>query len=403
MKSFSRIFAVSLTVLIIGGAVFGFGFSLGKSQTRNIQVQGVLNLEAGKPEAVDFSLFWETWKSVQDKFVDADALDYQNMVYGAISGMVQSLGDPYSVFFSPEEAKKFLDDVKGMFEGVGMEIGIRDAVLKVVAPLEGTPAQKAGIRAGDMILKIGDAATDNMTVDKAVSLIRGPKGTKIVLSILRAGWDKPRDFSIERAVIEVPSLKWEMKEGNIAYLRIYQFSQKAGIDFQKAANEIISSGAGGIVLDLRNNPGGYLEVSQDIAGWFVEQGKTIVIEDFGPEREQQVYQARGNAAFASWPIVVLINEGSASASEILAGALRDQLNALLVGKTSFGKGSVQELQDFFDNSSLKVTVAHWLTPNGTLIAGKGLKPDVEIDITEENIQQEKDPQLDKALEIVKGL
>lgn len=403
MKTFSRAFGVSFIALVIIGAVFSFGFSIGKNQTRNITVQGVTNIDIGKPLTADFSLFWEAWKSVQEKFVDAKTIDYKKMLYGAISGMVQSLDDPYSVFFSPEESKEFLDDVTGVFEGVGMEIGIREKTLKVIAPLEGTPAERAGIRAGDSILKIGDEFTDMMTVEKAVSLIRGPKGTKVTLNVMRQSWEKPKDFVIERALVKIVSLKWEIKDGTIAYMKLRQFSQNAAVDFRIAARNIIAKGAKKIILDLRNNPGGYLEISEDIAAWFLENGKTVVIEDFGGDEQEQSYIAKGNAAFASYPVVVLINEGSASASEILAGALRDNRSVLLIGKTSYGKGSVQEVQTFFDKSSLKITIAHWLTPNGTLIEKKGLKPDIEIDMTEEDIDQNKDPQLDKALEIIKDL
>lgn len=392
----------ALVLVVVAGLIFTAGFSIGKTQTRHITVEGVTNLETGKPPAVDFSLFWEAWNAVEDSYVNSDKLDYQKMVYGAIAGMIKGLGDPYSVFFDPEESKKFMEDVSGFFEGVGMEIGIRDSSLRVIAPLEGTPAARAGIRSGDRILLIGETSTEDMTVEKAVSLIRGPKGSEVTLTLMREGWDKPKEFVIKRAVIEVPSLKWEMKEGIIAYLKIHQFSAKAGRDFARISSEMVEKNAKKIVLDLRGNPGGYLEVSQDIAGWFLERGKTVVIEDFGKGR-QQVYQAKGNALFASTPIVVLIDEGSASASEILAGALRDNRGIVLVGKTSFGKGSVQELQSFGDKSSLKITVAHWLTPNGTLIAEKGLTPDVEVERTEEDFEKERDPQLDTALEIIKEL
>jgi len=396
----------NLLILFLVGAVaisFVFGLSIGKNQARIVPIEGVANLEAGKPALVDFSLFWEAWSKVTEKFAKRDSLDYQAMVHGAISGMVESLGDVYTVFMDPEEAKKFQDDISGFFEGVGMEIGIRDKQLQVIAPLEGTPAKAAGLRPGDKILRINDISTDGMSVERAVTLIRGPRGTKVTLTILRDAWDEPRDFELQRAVISVPSLKWEMKEGNIAHIKIFQFSEKAGRDFRKAASEIRSQGVQKIVLDVRGNPGGFLQVSEDIAGFFLKAGQTVVIEDFGSGAEQIKHEAEGNAVFSETPMVVLMNEGSASASEILAGALRDNRGILLIGKKSFGKGSVQELEQLRDNSFLKVTVANWLTPLGSFITDKGLEPDIEVELTDEDFESEKDPQLDKALEILKKL
>jgi len=335
--------------------------------------------------------------------VHSDTFDYQKMVYGAVSGMVSSIGDPYTIFMNPQEAKTFMEDVSGSFEGVGMELGIKNKQLQVIAPLPETPSIKAGIRAGDQILKINNTTTENMTVEKAVSLIRGPKGTTVTLSLFRDTWKAAKDFVLEREVIKVPSLKWEMKDNAVAYIHLYQFSEKAGNDFSKAASEIMAQHAKKIVLDLRNDPGGYLEVSQDIAGWFLERGQTVVIESFSPKTKQNVYQAKGNALFSKTPVVILINEGSASASEILAGALKDNRGVLLVGTKSFGKGSVQEISNLQGGSSLKVTIADWLTPKGISISKKGLTPDVEVKITDKDFEQGKDPQLLKALELIQDL
>ena len=325
------------------------------------------------------------------------------MVQGAISGMVDGLGDPYTVFMSAEDTDKFLDDISGYFEGVGMEIGIRKGNLQVVAPLEGTPAQRAGLRSGDRIIAIDEESTIDMTIDEAVSRIRGERGTTVVLTIFRSTWDETKDISIKRAVIEIPSLTWELKEGDVAYIQLFQFSGKASSDFNQMVSEVLASRADRIILDLRNNPGGFLEVSQDIAGWFIEKGETVVIEEFGGEEPDIIYKAQGSARLGSFPMVVLINQGSASASEILAGALRDVNGILLIGEKSFGKGSVQELLRLRDDSSLKITVAKWFTPNRTVINEKGLEPDVVVEITDEDFEEERDPQLEKAIEIVKGL
>ena len=355
------------------------------------------------PEEVDFSLFWETWKALEESFVEPEKLDIQEMIYGAISGMVESLGDPYTIFFNPEETEEFLEEAEGVFEGIGAEIGIKKDQLLIIAPLEGTPAERAGLLPGDKILKIDGKDTFNLTIEEAVKLIRGPKGTEVVLTIFRKGWKESKEIKIIRATIKIPSLKWELIEGDIAHLRIYQFFERTDNDFRKLTIEILNSSAKKIILDLRNNPGGYLEVAQETSGWFLKRGDTVVIEDFGPKKEQKIYEAQGNEKFLDYPMVVLINQGSASASEILAGALRDNRGILIIGETSFGKGSIQEFVELRGDSSLKVTVANWLTPNGKLIADEGLEPDIRVEMTEKDYEEDKDPQLDKAIEIIKSL
>ncbi len=317
--------------------------------------------------------------------------------------MVKSLDDPYTVFLKPEDSKIFLEDIKGSFEGIGIEIDIRKDQLQVVSPLEGTPAQKAGLRAGDKILQINGTSTADMAIDEAVKLIRGPAGTEVTLTVFRQDWDGPKEIKITRGVIEVPSLKLEIRDDGIAYLKLYQFSEKADYDFSTAAVEILNSNAQKIILDLRNNPGGYLEVAQDIAGWFLERGQIVTIEDFGAGAEKKEYKALGNARLLPYQIVILINKGSASASEILAGALRDNRDVKLIGETSFGKGSVQEMEKLAEGSSLKITVAKWLTPKGEFITDKGLEPDIKVEMSEENYAEGRDPQLDKAIEIIKEL
>ncbi len=389
--------------VLLVAAAFGLGFYWGQQQSRLVPIEGVTNLELGKPAAADFSLFWDAWLRIQERYAKASSTNPQDLVYGAIRGMVASLGDPYTVFLDPQQAKTFLEDVSGSFEGVGMEIGLKKGILTVIAPLEGTPAQKAGVKAGDMILKIGEKGTEGMSVEEAVTLIRGPRGSSIKLSIFRSNWDEPRDFEITRQIIVVPSVSWELQEGDIAYVRLFQFSQKAAGDFQKAAGEIERSSAKKIVLDLRNNPGGYLEIAQYVGGWFLERGQVVVIEDFAAEGEKEEYLSQGPSKLLSYPLVVLINEGSASASEILAGALRDNRGVKLVGAKSFGKGSVQELERLRGGSSLKITVANWLTPSGKIINGQGLEPDVNVEALDGNGTEAKDPQLDKAIEIAKGL
>jgi len=384
------ILVIVVSTMVIGG--FGLGFVFGERSVGEQLYQ---------PENLNLSLFWETYRQLKAKYVDPGKINEEKMIYGAISGMVDSLGDPYTVFMTPEETKKFEEDISGSFEGVGMEVGIKNKTLQVVAPIDGTPAQKAGLRPGDKILKVNDQTTFELTLDEAISLIRGPKNTKVTLTILRDGWEEPKDFEITRGVIEVPTLSWEMIDNHIAYVKLYNFSEKAGIAFTRMAVMALASDADKIILDLRNNPGGYLEIANEIAGFFLERGKIVTIEDRGTERIE--HRARNNPVFSDFPVVVLINQGSASASEILAGALRDNLNIQLIGENSFGKGSVQQLQDLFGGSSLKITTAKWLTPKGETINEVGLKPDIEVKLAESDYESGKDPQLEKAIEVISNL
>lgn len=387
-----------LVIFILAAAVvltsFGFGFWMGESSV-------ICKICA--PEDLDFSLFWEAYHKLQEEFVNSEKFDIQKIIYGAISGMVNSLGDPYTVFFPPEDTEKFLQDVKGTFEGVGMEIGIKKGQLEVVSPLEGTPAQKAGLRAGDKIIRINGAPTTDLTAEEAVNLIRGPKDTEVNLTIYREEWGESREITIKRGVIEIPSMEWKLIDDEIAYINLYQFSEKASYDFQVAAIEIMNSSVKKIILDLRNNPGGYLEVAREIAGWFLEKDKIVVIEDYGGKKDPTEHRSNGNATLSQYPIVILINQGSASASEILAGALRDNRGILLIGEKSFGKGSVQQLENLSDGSSLKITIAKWLTPSGKTLTDTGLEPDIKIELTEQDYEENKDSQLDKAVEVIRGL
>jgi carboxyl-terminal processing protease len=388
-----RIIVFFSSVIVIF-AVFGLGFWTGKSS---------VVCEVCQPQDINFSLFWEAYQELRAKYVDPAKFDVQKIIYGAVSGMVKSLGDPYTVFFPPDDSKRFLEDVRGTFEGLGMEVGVKNGQLQVVSPLEGTPAQKAGFRPGDKILAINGTSTATLSLEEAVNLMRGPKGTSVTLTIFRDEWDNSKEITVVRDVISIPSLEWKLMDDNIAYVHLYHFSENASPDFQKAALEILNSPAQRIILDLRNNPGGYLEVAQEIAGWFLERGESVVIEDFGNGKEKSEYKADGNAALERYPLVVLINEGSASGAEILAGALRDDRNIKLIGDKSFGKGSVQEMDALTDGSSLKITIARWLTPSGKTITDVGLEPDVKVEMTDKDYQENKDPQLDKAVEIVKGL
>lgn len=399
----NRYFTISVLVIVIAFLISGsfyFGFQEGMKKPQTVIIRGVANLDEGNLEAVDFSAFWNAWQILKSKYVDANKLNNQELVYGAISGLFESLKDPNSVFFPPTDAKKFSEDISGEFSGIGAEIGIKDEQLVIIAPLKNTPAERAGLKANDKILKINDIIAVNLNVDEAVKLIRGEKGTAVILTIVRNGWEKQKEFSIIRDIIQVPTLDWEIKENNIVYIHLYNFYEKAPFLFYRAAMEIIPKNPKAVILDLRNNPGGYLEASVNLAGWFLKSGETVVKEEFR-SGEPQIFKAHGNGLFKEIPVVILINEGSASASEILAGALKDNRGIKLIGKKSFGKGTVQELETFKNGSMAKITVAHWIMPSGKLIEKNGIVPDYEVNLTEEDAKAGRDPQMEKAMEIIK--
>lgn len=397
MKNKKALLAVLMIVMS-----FGAGFSYGRNSLPSQSVgQDLLGLVKGdksvNEESVDFGTFWDVWDLLKTTY-SLGPLDEKKMVYGAISGMVDSLGDPYTVFLTPEENEELENDLKGVFGGIGAEIGFKDEYITIIAPLKDSPADKAGLRAGDRIIEVNDEDIEGLNVDEVVSLIRGEKGTTVKISIMRG--EEFQDFEIMRDTIIDKTVKWEMKEGGIIYLEINQFKDDTAQELDDQIISILSQNPKGMVLDLRNNPGGYLDVVVAVAGRFVKEGDTVVIEKSGDGKEQ-VYKAEGNQAFEGIPMVVLVNEGSASASEILAGALKDYKIATVVGKKTFGKGLVQGISGLEDGSALKVTVAEWMTPSGSNINQTGIAPDVEIGYTMEDYQADRDPQLDKALELLK--
>lgn len=395
---------IVVVVMALAGVTFYAGFSYGKAQVPSqFLIEGVLNQGLGQPGDVDFSLFWDSWRVIQDKYVGRKDLDKQEMVFGAISGMVKSLDDPYTVFLPPQESKIFKEDVSGSFEGIGAEIGIRNDILTIISPLEGSPAKEAGLRAGDRVLEIDGESSKGITLFEAVQRIRGPQGSQVVLTIICDDGGESEDITITRDTIKIPVLEWELKENNVVHLRLFSFSEEAPRAFRSALLEILRKPTDKIILDLRNNPGGFLEVAQELMGWFVSPGEIVAIEDFGDERRNREYRAIGNGALRNFKVVVLINKGSASASEIMAGALRDIRGVKIVGEKSFGKGSIQELENLSGGASLKVTIARWLTPSGVSISEEGLEPDIEVEISEEDIVEEKDPQLEKAQDLILSL
>lgn len=403
--------AAAVLLLAVG---FVGGFFLGEAQNLNAAtsepvaalelVTRVKNLGGSAPAGVkdvDFSQFWEVWDTLKAKYVSQEEVTDEKLFYGAIQGLVGSLGDPYSVYFDPPTAKRFNDDLGGTFEGIGAEIGIKKNTLIIIAPLPGTPAERSGLKPGDYILTIDGKDTEGMYLDEAVSLIRGKKGTEVKLSIHREGFEEPKEFAITRAAIKVDSVKSEVKSAagkRVAVITVSHFNEDTGSGFSDAVRATLLEGVDGIVLDLRNDPGGFLDMAAKVAGEWVGH-EPVVIEEFSDGRRNNV---NGDAAarLADVPTVVLVNGGSASASEIVAGALQDYGKATLVGEKTFGKGSVQDYSEFGDGSALKVTVALWLTPKGRSINKEGIQPDVEVENTPEDWDNNRDPQMDKAIEML---
>jgi len=345
----------------------------------------------------DINLFWQVWETVLSDYVN-QPVDQTKMFYGAISGIVSSLGDPYSIFLDPQMSQEFQKELSGKFEGIGAEIGFKNNYLSIIAPLPGSPAEKAGLKAGDKILKIDNNDTQDMNLDYAVSLIRGKKGTTVTLNILSSDQEQPKDLTIKRDVINTTSVTWELKNDTFAYIKVAQFDDNATSAFNKIVNEIILKNPKGIILDLRNNPGGYLDSALDMADKFLDE-KVVMYEE-SAKGDKKEFKSKSNPSFKDVKTVVLVNEGSASGSEIVAGALQDNQRATIVGEKTFGKGTVQDLKDFNDGSTIKLTVAKWLTPDGRSITDNGIKPDVEVKITQEDLDKDYDPQLDKAIEIL---
>jgi carboxyl-terminal processing protease len=399
------LYCVGVSVIFVGGYTLGVrGFRLETASFPKVEIS---RITPKSQQDVDFSLFWKTWDILDSSYYDSSKIDPVKMVYGAISGMVASLGDPYTAFLPPEENKVVEEDLSGSFEGVGIQIGFKGKQLAVIAPLPDTPGEKAGLKAGDYIIGIIDetkgveTGTVGITLSDAVKMIRGEAGSKVTLLISRDGVSETMKFEIERKAIDVPSVvtTYVGENEDIAHIRILKFGAETYSEWQKVVEEVNAKNAnaklGGIILDLRNNPGGYLQAAVDITGEFVDMGSVAVIEDRG--KTQTDYTTDHFGKFKDYDVVVLVNAGSASASEILSGALRDLKGIKLVGDTTFGKGTIQEPLQLDLGSSLHITTAKWLTPNGTWVNETGLTPDVEV---EDNVDTPEDEQLQKAIEMV---
>lgn len=393
-----------LFYLFIMVGIFSAGFVAGSGMFKSGGGFVKADLDRTSPEKVEFSLFWNVWDTLENIYFDKSKLNASDMVYGAIKGMVAAVGDPYTVFLTPRENKIVQEDLQGNFEGVGIQIGFKGSQLAVISPLEGTPADRAGVMAGDLIIGIKDdlkgvdRGTVGISLPEAVQIIRGPAGTDVVLTLIRDGEDQPLEIAVTRGEIEVDSvaLNFVGENENIAHMRINKFGAETTQEWDNRVLEVLKSNVDGVIVDVRGNTGGYLQAAVDIASDFLETGEVVVIEQTGTGEKTEFISER-IGKLKNYEVVVLANEGSASASEILAGALRDQINAPLVGKTTFGKGTIQEPQQIENGAGLHITIARWLTPNEVWVNETGLTPDVEVS---NNPETEQDEQLDAAVKLL---
>ena len=387
-------------------ATFYIGFTAGSiSGSRSVVPEGegkILNqgdINRFSGENVDFRQFWEVWNLIKDVYVDQPVSE-KDLYYGALQGLLGALDDPYSTFFVPEDAEEFTQDLEGKFFGIGAEIGKKDDRIVIVAPLSESPAEAAGLLAGDIVLAVDEQSTTDWTINEAVFNIRGEEGTPVTLTISRAGLDELLEITIIRGVIKIDSVEWEIRDDGIAVINIFMFNDDTTVLFQQAVQEILTADVKGLIVDVRNNPGGLLTEAINLAGFWVD-GETVVIEKIGDV--EKPFRSHGAPRLAGVPTVVLINGGSASGSEILAGALQDFGSATLIGETTFGKGSVQEYHEFPDGSALKLTIAKWLTPKGRSISEIGIEPDIAVEYSFEDFNEGRTPQFDAAIDFLKEI
>ncbi len=401
---FKKLGMASLTAFVVAISFFAGLYVNAEKAALYDKVTSISVGGASTPQGVDLSPFWKAWTVINEEYVptgiaSTTVATNKDKVYGAIKGLASSLGDPFTVFLTPDEAKNFTTDLSGSLEGIGAVLSLQEGILTVSSTIKGSPAEKAGLLSGDVILKVGDTQTKGLDIDRAVQLIRGPKGTNVTLLIHRSGRpDYP--VTMTRDTIKTPIVTTKQYPNSTFVITLASFTENSADLFRSALREFVNSGSKHLVLDLRNNTGGYLDAAVDMASWFLPAGQTIVTEDYGKNADPTVFQSKGYNLFnQNMKVVILVNENTASASEILSGALHDTGKAILVGKKTYGKGSVQELVPITSDTLLKVTVARWLTPKGTSISLNGITPDFTADLTLDDVKAGRDPQMERALDL----
>ncbi|OGE14128.1 hypothetical protein A3F00_02515 [Candidatus Daviesbacteria bacterium RIFCSPHIGHO2_12_FULL_37_11] len=404
---------LNASAILIAVLTFVLGWQLGQKEIdlRWKNYRPALKVENKLPPEsvnIDFQLFWDTWDLVSKKYLIKKDVDSEKLFYGAISGMVAALGDPYTVFLPPDQQKSSKEELNGSFEGVGIQLGFnKEKRLVVIAPLEGTPAEKAGIQPEDIIVKIDSKDTLNISLPEAVRLIRGPKNTEVILTIYREGDTNTREVRLKRETIIVKSVSLKVEQSKqgrkVAVIKLSRFGERTQDEWNDAVSNLLSDGVQAVVLDLRNNPGGFLDGAVFIASEFLSSGDVVLQENYQGQRNS--YKVNRSGKILKLPLVVLINKGSASASEIVAGAIQDRKRGKLVGEKSFGKGTIQEAEDLPGGSGIHITTAKWLTPSGKWVnETEGLEPDIKVEIPKDREVKEgeikNDIQLEKALEIL---
>jgi carboxyl-terminal processing protease len=378
MRDFFKNVSMAVASVALVSAVFASGYYFGGKESSLPLFDG----HASASEPVDLSRFWEVWQIIEEKYpqIGTSTLPTADeRVTGAIEGLLGSLGDPHTSYFTEDDQRELREELGAAFEGVGMELGQKDEVLTVIAPIKGSPADKAGIEAGDRIYKIDGEPSLDIGVDEAVSLIRGAAGTVVKLTLLREGVKDPIEVAVTRGRIVIPSVETEERKDGVFVITLSTFAEKSGREFRDALREFVASKSQNLVIDLRGNTGGYLSQAVEIASWFMPAGEVVVSERYGGGAPDEVLESKGYRAWTKAPeVAILIDGGTASASQILAGALSERAGLKLFGETTYGKGSVQELVPLADGSAVKITIAQWLTPEGHSITGAGIDPDVEV-------------------------
>lgn len=413
----SNVVVTSAVALLAFAMAFVAGYLFGRAEPPNGPLAFLDGLQPAAARATNeavlnadeqarFRVFWEAWQVVEKEFYDKSQIDHQKLIYGAVKGMVDAVGDPYTVYQTPSQRELNDTDLRGSFDGIGIQVDMKDNRLTVVAPIEGSPAEAAGFKAGDVILEVDGKSLAGKTLNDTVGLIRGQRGTPVTLTVLRQGSQDPFPITVVRAEIKLKSVRARMLDEGIGYLRISAFSASTGAEMAQQVKDLASQQPRGFIVDLRNNPGGYLSASVEATAQFMDPGSVVLYQQDG-DGSRKTYRTEGGAVANTLPVVVLVNKGSASASEIMAGALRDNRGALLIGEKTFGKGTVQNVHELSDRSGLRVTTAQWLTPSEKPIQGVGLLPDQAVElpptvtISSEATRAE-DPQLDAAVRSILG-